>query len=311
MTLSFKRTLRPSWAGLLLAGVLVVGGISPDARAGADRILLRLKFAQGQSFRYRMVSEVSVPVPVTQDVPPQAPKKRGRKVKAPPAPAAPPAMLQTYLLDTTSVVRQTVQKLLDSGGAQVLIEVERQERMLNGRPQDPIPTPATVTSFDTLGRVIQLKGDQPGGLGRLFSSASSLGQFLPEQAVEPGDSWTYPFHLEGVSEGGTIKTSFLGFARIGPYRVAKLHSIITMPIKADAGVISGAAEATGTMLTGTGSFQVDTDVAPKDGFVVRNAATGTLALHATPKPGSIKKTDPYVKGVSMNVKISMSMTLIS
>jgi hypothetical protein len=75
-----------------------------------------------------------------------------------------------------------------------------------------------------------------------------------------------------------------------------------MPIKADAGVISGAAEATGTMLTGTGSFQVDTDVAPKDGFVVRNAATGTLAPHAIPKAGSVKKTDPYAKGISINVK---------
>lgn len=141
---------------------------------------------------------------------------------------------------------------------------------VNGKPVDNLKFDAQprLERFDTRGRRQDTRGHSPG---------EDLGVVFPEEAIEPGHTWTDTLPAgAGFPLPVTVKRKFLGVRRVKGHRAALVRSRAKVE-----GPLPGGGSAT---------FQLDSELALglDDGELVRvRTDARSMTRRGTPTPGGV------------------------
>lgn len=245
---------------------------APAASNGA--VLLRLKYQPGAVRRYHLAILVDARLPGAgsdPDVP-------------------------VYTLSVDLVEQEHVVKLLPHGGALVEVSTVSGAGTLNGKPFTP-PTDSKpqLLQFDAQGDLTAPPRDakDPGGglpvLNGFFTAGAVCmhGIFLLDRPVRPGERWTRKMRLGGFSGAGmaTVRSLFTGYGTVGPYRTARIHSMVSLPLRTFLTASGGPASArhgAANALTGFVNMTYDSDLAVDTGAVLRTAEHGEVVARIHP-----------------------------
>lgn len=229
----------------------------------------------------------------------------------------------TIPMNSIVIEEQRITKVYPQGGGEITSTTISQQTTVNGQPAPAQNSAPVVTAFDRYGRLIRAQGAAPsnpvGGImgGLNTTGASGLGMYLPTKPVKPGDTWTEPMRVPGISGKGTAKCRLVRLEKVGAFRTARIHADLNLPLRilldkqqkptqdpAKAVIVSKGVSA--------GSF--DLNFAMDESRIVRTGGNATTKMTITQKGAQPAaqggKANPLQGINQMTIKMNMSVEML-
>jgi|SRR5579872_5870261 len=262
------------------------------------QLVLQVKFKPGEALKYQAKMQFGIRLP------PQlggaAPSQNGSGEAMGGA---------TIAVNATQDVK--VRRAGATGGGDLDVTTTGQNS-LPGQPSVlPNDIKPALMSYDGQGKLLSVKRESETAssnpmygamLGRGLYSMQGLA--LPAKPIKVGETWSQSVQVQDIpgKPSSTIKGTLVRMENIGKYRTARLHLVVTTPVK---GYLDAAlqptdrpADAASTM-TGTSVVTDDIDFAVAEGLVVRSSSRGITTMSvAIGKPTPPAATPKRKKGAA-------------
>ncbi|HZO88710.1 MAG TPA: hypothetical protein VFB38_10265 [Chthonomonadaceae bacterium] len=283
-----RNVVRWGLCALLLLPLMAYAG-----QGANGPFLLRMRFKQGEINKYRTM--VQATMTMTQPNQPQP---------------------MTIPITMNMVQEQKVLRADPNGGGEVIVTLMDQHNTLGTQPMVGQNIPPLTLRFDPLGRATSIKGIPANNPASNMlngpmnvSGLIGVGVSLPARAVKPGDKWTQPISLPGITGVGKATSTFLRVENVGHFRTARIRTRVSIPMNmlmdARGQPTRSASQAILTM-AGSTAMTVDNNLAIAEGKLIKAGGNGVITLAM--KPNRPARSGPR-PGVPNNMKMRISMNV--
>ena len=263
---------------------------------------LRMKFEEGAVSRYKGQSKTTTTTTI-------------------PAIAETQEQTVTEIENNTAIAELTTTKLLDKGGAEIVVLTKDLKSEKNGMPNEDAKIPMTTLQMDSLGRVLSSKPDEAEVAGIDAKNLGTTGfneiqAFLPDKPVKIGDKWTQKINLheEYSNRDGVMNCTLVRLETIDGIKTALIHATLKAPFFMmidSAGNPTKTKDDTGALCVGEITGIIDINFALDAGKVVRWVDSGNVAMAFKVGKEVSPEKAALLEAIKMSMKSSGSVKLIT